>query len=126
MDYETFLNKCKKITGFNYRYSGSGRVPDSLIKEWLIGGQTGGSCWAETNEHYSLKAEPEPEFEELDKVLEALCPNISFLQYKNLNKIITISERNQNDYYGNYSSYAIKEIKLFNLYEFLNDRRLFD
>lgn len=112
---ESFVLLCQKIL----------RLPDDekCIKvEWRVGGQGGGSCWddGETDRHYPLDADPEEELTELDKILEIFAPNLTFLQYKKLTReVVTRGSRTQNDYYGNYTSYASKSVNLEVLYRFI-------
>lgn len=90
---------------------------------WVVGGRTGGS-WR-GGKHYRREAEPEPEFEELDAILEKSCPGITFLQYKRLcSVLIEKDSSHDNDYYGNCADYAIKKFDLRRLYEHLRDNGL--
>jgi hypothetical protein len=82
-----------------------------------IGGMSGGSCWG---------TEPEPyintetvEFEVLDLVLMELKPNITYLQYKMVNKLIHTNNETQYEYYGNSTDYEIKYIILSELEKLL-------
>ena len=98
---------------------GSHSTMDDIRVEWMIGGQGGGSCYG--GEHYSLDSEPEPEFEDLDILLEVFNPTITYLQYKKLTReILGIGERRNNDYYGNYTVYGVKKIYLDKLYSYLD------
>lgn len=82
------------------------------------GGITGGSCWGgEPNE--PRNADREEDFAGLTAVLEALCPSISFLKYRKLEKDLVKIESTSNDYYGNYSNYSEKFLYLEDLYNFL-------
>jgi hypothetical protein len=95
-------------------------LDDHLYLEWRTGGQSGGSCWDDGKDdpHYPVTGEKEPEFEQLDKLLAELCPGITFLQYKTLAAdTMKYDERTENEYYGNYTNYGIKTIRLGDLYE---------
>lgn len=93
-----------------------------LYKDWSTGGLSGGSCWG-TENHYPTEGSPEPEFLDLDKILESLCPNISFLQYKKLMKSLNIDESTWTDdeYYGNCTHMSSKCINLNDLYNALKE-----
>ncbi len=94
----------------------------ALYVYWTIGGVAGGSCWdtGDEDRHYPISGVPEPEFEELDKLLEALVPDITFLQYKRLCKdCIERGESRSNDYYGNHTDYAYKLVRLGVLYKYM-------
>ena len=136
MTYEEFLEKVKTVTGGFLqmaRKSGSwGEIeresPNDknacIYIEWTTGGRSGGSCWGHEADGV-VESEPEPSFDELDRILEAVCPQISFLVYKGLVRdcVDTLSGTS-NDYYGNYTSYAIKQVKLYDLYISLLSRGL--
>lgn len=120
-----FHEKVAKTLG----YTGAGTSyqemhRDKLEIEWTIGGQTGGSCW-DTNEsvYQPVSAEPEPEFEELDKVLEAFWPNITYLQYKALvNNLVSRRESHESAYYGNWYEKAYKTVDLVDLEAYLKEK----
>jgi hypothetical protein len=97
-----------------------------LYHEWRTGGQSGGSCWdTDDSTHYGISGDPEPDFVDLDKILENLCPTITFLQYKRLiADIIRCDERVENEYYGNYTNYGIKMVRLGDLCDKLNEMKL--
>lgn len=98
-----------------------------LKVEWTSGGMTGGSCWdtGEEDNHRPIDPDPEPEFEDLNKVLEALCPNISFLQYKKLsNSLIKHDEYQDYEYYANYYNKSVKFVVLPELEQYLKDSGL--
>ena len=98
-------------------------TPECYLKiEWVTGGEQGGSCWdtGEEDPHYPLDAEIEPEFESLDQTLELICPNISFLDYKKVVRgCVDTEDRVDREYYGNYTNYARKQVKLGSLYDTL-------
>jgi hypothetical protein len=117
MLFEEFLEKVEPILGKWTVERGEIRI------EWTVGGVTGGSCWG--TEHIPRNAEPEPEFKDLDKILEQLCPDISFLQYKRLcREVIEIGEDTRNDYYGNYRDEAYKKVSLCRLWRVLSEQDL--
>lgn len=113
-------------------YALLGHVPDrwmpdtdTLYVEWCVGGVTGGSCW-DTGEgpdpHHSVSSEPEPAFEYLDTILESMYPEITFLQYRILErKCVSTKDRHQSEYYGNYYEYRQKILDLRKLHEFLSE-----
>jgi hypothetical protein len=72
-------------------------------ESWCLGGSWR-NCWGDSGQ---VNSEPQPEFVELDSILTKLCPNISFLQYKNIyNKCASIDEYGDSDYYGGSTSHA--------------------
>jgi|SRR5690349_4354210 len=95
--------------------------------DWTIGGMTGGSCWddGETDNHRPVSADPEPELEELDKLLEVFCPTITFMQYKRLSQaLIKRDTYTDYEYYGNYYEKAVKFVVLSDLEQYLKDNGL--
>jgi hypothetical protein len=75
----------------------------------------------------SVPGGPETEFVEFDSILEKVCPNISFLQYKNIcNKIINSDTRSEGDYYGGSVTYGYKYFNVRNLYEVLVEKGLYE
>ncbi len=85
------------------------------IKEHVIymryetGGYSGGSCWdnSDPTPYYNNEV---PDFEVLDVALKYLMPNISYLQYKQVEKLILTNEDSKNEYYGNSTDYKTKYI----------------
>lgn len=96
-------------------------VTESFYVEWIAGGQGGGSCWDNDNSNlHPIDSEPEPEFVQLDEVLNALWPKIGYLQYKVLvQTLVTRGTREENEYYGNYTSYASKSVNIRDLAAYL-------
>jgi hypothetical protein len=87
---------------------------------WSLGG-TVGNCW---NDHQSrVSSEPQPtSFFQFDDLLESVCPNINFLQYKKLyNNCVTTNTSGEGDYYGGYVEYAYFQYDIRNLYNQLID-----
>lgn len=120
MTYQEFLEKIE--TAGIIRKDWNGNYPELITKDWTTGGRTGGG-WDRDNDESTYrprKAEPEPDFEDLDKILELVYPRIGFLEYKTLVKeLVTVSEHEVDDYYGNYEEYSRKEIKLEELYNYV-------
>ena len=86
--------------------------------KWEICGASGGNCWGDEVEYYSSK-EPEPEID-LDLLFKQVCPNITFLQYREVMKDIVERDTITNyEYYGNYTDYGVKRVKYQKLYDSL-------
>lgn len=62
---------------------------------------------------------PKNKMKVLDIVLMKLCPNISYLQYRQIEQLINYNECLEPEYYGNSTIWKIEFIKLFDLYELL-------
>lgn len=99
-------------------------IPSS-IKEpvvymrWHTGGVSGGSCWDSSNPQYYKSEKDKPRFEVLDLVLRELKPDISFLDFREIEKLIQSSEKTEYEYYGNYTDFAMEWIVLSDLINLL-------
>ena len=71
---------------------------------WCLGGSWG-DCWGG---HGTVSAEAQPVgFEQFDSLLQEICPQITFLQYKNIyNKCVSTETSSQGDYYGGSTEHA--------------------
>lgn len=91
-----------------------------FTRRWNNAG-TWGNCYGDTG---VIEAEPEPEWEELDKFLEKVCPGVTFLQYKLLTRLAKDEGYYGGDYYGG-GYYVNKEtISLDDVWDFLVERGL--
>ena len=116
-----FKSKVYKMQLDNYVQDGN---KSYLYLEWCVGGREGGNCWGGSAD-LIVEAYPEPEFAPLDELLSNICPQITFLQYKQLcSNCIELSTRTQNEYYGNVYHYSAKKIYIDVLYKFLNKNGL--
>ena len=90
------------------------RIKEPVIyMRWETGGIGGGSCWG--TEHYNKEGEPKPKFKILDLVLKRLKPDISFLEFREIEELIHTNSETQHHYYGNSSEYSIEYIVLHEL-----------
>lgn len=114
------IDRFKELCGLDKRYK-------EISKQWTTGGLTGGNCW-DGDASTPISAEPEPEFVELDEVLEKVCPTISFLQYKKLcqSLIQTDDTLVSYEYYGNYTTDTKKSIEIDKLVDYLISKNLWD
>lgn len=82
-------------------------------KEWSNGGSWC-DCWGNSG---TVKSESPKDFTEFDDLLEEICPEITFLQYKKiLQKCVTIITYDERDYYGgsisnSYHKCVIEDLK---------------
>jgi hypothetical protein len=136
MKYENFLNKCKELGSsfegdgnFEESYRASWRYDSKKVNEprlyveWSTGGISGGSCWESSDpQPYTSNSQPK-ELAILDAILEEICPNISFLQYKNLTStLVKCDTRSECEYYGNQTDYATKSVDVKDLYDYLSNK----
>lgn len=94
-DIDRILNKHVEYNGEGYAVINSER--------WSNGGN-----WVNyMGNSSSVGAESPKEFDELDEILNQLCPDITYLQYKKLHKqCVTLEEDDERDYYGGSISYS--------------------
>jgi hypothetical protein len=98
---------------------------DGILKsmEWSLGGTVRGY------DGYESRVYPESQpiaFKEFDQLMEKLCPNISFMQYKLIyNECVSVnSDLGRSDYYGGSTSHARFECDLAKLYLMLEEKGL--
>ena len=101
---------------------GSTSEPDIMkSEEWTLGGTT--RDWNGYTVEF-LK-EQTPDFVEFDELIEQVCPNISFIQYKNVHrKCVTQKTRTEHDYYGGSEERAWWECDMKTLYKILLEKGL--
>jgi hypothetical protein len=123
----SIVNENITIDGFVIKKSSSKKIKETcleelyLYNEWCSGGISGGNCWGDDG-HYAAEGESEPEFTDLDNILNEICPNITYLQYKKLiSKVIKEDSYTQHEYYGNSSNYSYKTVLLKDLYDALKE-----
>ena len=137
MTYDTFLSlvastgvDTSPYMGFSlerlFKYPAEGRskkpvdAPAFVGQYWDAGGVSGGSCWndGENDSHYHRIGDPGPTtFPDLVKVLTAVCPQLTFLQYEAIKGIIKTGVETEYEYYGNSSSYGYQVVLLPDLYD---------
>lgn len=90
-------------------------------KKWIVGGSWG-DCWGNTSP--VTKTEPE-DFDEFDSLLEEICPNITYLQYKKIKKrCVTLESLKEVGYYGSSTEYNYYECNVYRLYDILKELSL--
>lgn len=101
---------------------GSTSEPDIMkSEEWTLGGTT-----RDYNGHtVEFLKEQTPDFVEFDELIEQVCPNISFIQYKNVyRKCVVQKTRTDYDYYSGSEERAWFECNLKDLYKILLEKGL--
>lgn len=76
-------------------------VENNILRgeSWIIGGKE----WSYTGKEWAVGGQEPEEFDTFDKIMEAICPNISFLNYKKVRKeCCEIEEYYEHDYYSSY------------------------
>jgi len=78
-----------------------------------------GSCWDNEDTVNEIYYNQKPKFEALDLVLSKIKPEITYLEYKNVESLIKESSETERGYYGDYSEYTHNYIILDDLYNLL-------
>lgn len=123
------IDKINKACSDNYNanqgvYFQPNGVP-VRIKELVIytryetGGVSGGSCWDSSDPRPYTEEPPKNKFKVLDMVLKELMPNITYLQFKEIDSLIHSEEESEREYYGNHTDYKVEYIVLSELYKLL-------
>ena len=105
-----------------FQTRGTIKNPDIMKSdEWSLG-ETCGDCYGVPLDIFSDSA---LDFVEFDNLIEQVCPNISFIQYKNIYRsCVTQKTRTEYDYYGGSEERAWWECDLKRLYELLKEKHL--
>lgn len=90
--------------------------------EWVTGGQYGGSCWDGGDSNYrTIDTEDEPPFDIMDKIFDAVCPDIMYREAKRIIKeVVESGTHRQDEYYGNYTIYSYHRVDVEKLMSELN------
>lgn len=95
-----------------------------MYSESWSGGGTWGNCWGDEGD---IGVEEGKEFNELDNLLEKICPNITFLQYKKIrSECVSMDEHYDHDYYGGRELILRWKCDVEKLYELLKEMNLMD
>jgi hypothetical protein len=79
------------------------------------GGYSGGSCWDDSDPQPYERDAPKDKMKVLDLVLKELKPEITFLQFREIEKLIHTNEETEYEYYGNSTDFKIEYIILSEL-----------
>lgn len=90
-----------------------------IYMRWETGGVSGGSCWDSSNPQPYTCSGGKPKFEVLDLVLKEICPNITFLQFREIENLIKQDSKTDYEYYGNCTEFDIEYIVLEDLFRLL-------
>lgn len=86
-----------------------------IYMRWSSGGISGGSCWDYCNPQSYRNEGSKPIFGVLDLVLKELAPNISYLHFREIEKLIHSNSETEYEYYGNRIDFEIEYIILSEL-----------
>jgi len=111
--------KFNSETQYNYYIKDKNVLNEIIISDyWTVGGLTGGNCFGGSAD-FSVEAEPEEEFTQLDDFIEEYFPDTTFSKYRKIMSMIKFNEESHYEYYGNYTVYRWKYISFRDLIEIL-------
>ena len=119
---DDFQKDDPSIDEWGRRGKGSSPTP-CLFVRWETGGISGGNCYSDSDpQPYTTSNVPE-ELLSLDVILEAIKPDLSFIQYKRLvGALVKSGSYRVSEYYGNRMDWAYKKVDLRELYEYLKTK----
>lgn len=91
-----------------------------IYTKWESGGRPG-SCWDDedtVNEDYTYDR-PSDGFKVLDLTLKVLKPEVTLLQFKEIQNLVHSNQTTEYGYYGDYTEDTIEWIVLSDLYKIL-------
>lgn len=91
-----------------------------IYSRYNTGGMSGGNCWGDEATHYE-EEKPKEHMQVLDIVLKELKPDISYLDYKKIERLIHDNYETEHEYYGNSADYCVNYIILSKLEELLKN-----
>lgn len=91
-----------------------------ISETWTVGGMTGGSCW-NSGADTPVDVEESKDLTLLDDFLESRMPELSFVKYRNLLKLVKTLEWSRGEYYGNYYEYKCRYISFEDIVDFLTE-----
>lgn len=100
------------------KYLDSNEFKGFISETWLIGGMEGGSCW-NSGADTSVTPEDPKVLSLLDDFLESQMPELSFVKYRKLLKLVKTLEWSRSEYYGNYYLYKCSYISFDDIVNFL-------
>lgn len=86
-----------------------------IYMRWDSEGWEGGDCWGNQPRYFQNE---KPKFTVLDLALKKINPQISYLQYKEMDKLIHTNSESEHEYYGNSTEIKVEYIILSELYDF--------
>lgn len=88
------------------------------------GGKTGGNCWGGESS-YEAESDVNLDNDYLDKVLEIISPEVTYLTYRKIEKsIIQTMEYTKHEYYGNNDVYQVQLIPVKELVLMLEEKNI--
>lgn len=107
-------------------YSEPFGIPDKekrlvIYMRYETGGVSGGSCWDDSDPQPYSNSDDNKDFIALDVFLTQICPNITFLQFREIERLIHSNYKTKWEYYGNQTNYEIKYIVIEEIFKYLEN-----
>jgi hypothetical protein len=116
MNKKEFIEKYGKSLEADYH-----KLKDVIYVKYETGGVNGGSCWENSNPTSYSVGKVDDDFTDLVNCLEEVAPQVTMLQFRKIEKLISYVEDTYYEYYGNCVYYRIDYIKLGELWDILED-----
>lgn len=107
----------------DYTYGGekdSFEIQDTwfIIQKHISSGAEGGSCWGDEAKYFYNTNAPQ-DFLPLEEILLTFCPDISYLKYREIEKLIIPGEERRPEFYGNHTNYITFTLDIRVLYDMI-------
>ncbi len=89
-----------------------------IYRRFKTSAMEGGNCWGSVAEYVEYDEENE-DWVALDLILEKIKPDISYLKYKKIQKLVHTNKETWEEYYGNSTDWKVEYIILSELENFL-------
>lgn len=136
LTFEEFLEKATNLPDVSvdknykvekhgyYGYDRKKKGKPAVSIKWYTGGISGGSCWDDGSQdnHYSSTGEEEPNFDDFENLILHFCPNITFVEFRNIRGLIKQNDWTEDEYYGNSTNYSEKYVFLEDIYNWLVEK----
>lgn len=107
------------------------KIPDGMLEQnlirspsWTTSGYQGGNCWGDEPDYY-VSDDTVPEFESLEIIVNSLIKDITYSDFKKIQKHIKEHSYNDVQYYGNvdYNKYKYIELDVLTnvIFEMIKD-----
>ena len=120
----------RKKTGWGYYLSygwNHQSIKEYIRVSWSTGGISGGSCYGQDSHQSYSNDDYDDTFYYFDKILEIIWPNITYLNYKHLEKeLVHKISWSENEYYGNSTNYCGKYVILVDMFNMLIDLQIIE
>lgn len=98
--YNIIKHNVFKLDEFQYILNEYANEYNKMVSETWSGGGEWCNCWGDSG---IIEEESAPEFTQFDELIQIICPNITYVQYKQVyGKCVDINEEDEFGYYGGY------------------------